>query len=141
MADQTHLIAQILAARESWVDLGGGKAVRIRRPAEAQFAALVRVEAGKRQLRVELADVQRCVTGWRGFTEADLLGPTVGNADALEFDAGVWAEVVADRVDWLGTVGQALLNAIASHAERAQAAAGNSAPTSAPAPAPTVGLQ
>jgi hypothetical protein len=138
-AEMQALIAALRSARESWVDLGDGKAVRIRRPAEAEFASLVRTEAGQRQLRIELAEVRRYVTGWRGFSEADLLGPTVGNRDDLAFDADLWAEVVADRTDWLATVAQALLKAITDHAERAQAAAGNSPPTSTPAPAPTVG--
>lgn len=132
--DQTYLIAQLRAARESWVELGGGKAVRIRRPAEAEFPGFVHVVDGVRQLRIELAEVQRYVTGWRGFTEGDLLGPTVGNSDPLEFNAEVWAEVVADHADWIAATAEALLKAITGHFDRTQAASGNSQPTSTPTP-------
>lgn len=139
MSEHQALIAQLRAARESWVDLGGGKAVRIRRPAEAEFSALVHTVGGVRQLRIELAEVCRYVTGWRGFTEADLLGAGIGNSDVLPFDAEVWAEVVADHTEWLAPTAEALLHAITSHAERTQAAAGNSQPTSTPAAAAVVG--
>lgn len=139
MSEHQALIAQLRAARESWVDLGGGKAVRIRRPAEAEFSAMVRTVNGQRQLRIELPEVKLYVTGWRGFTEADLLGAGVGNSDVLPFDAEVWAEVVADHTEWLAPAAEALLKSITDHAERTQAAAGNSQPTSTPAAAPTVG--
>lgn len=138
-ADVLHpLIAALRSAREKWVDVAPGKAVKIRRPTEAEFPAFVRVVDGKRSLSVELHHVQQYVTDWRGFTEADLLGATVGVADAVPFDAALWAEVVADHLEWLKPAAQALLAAITQHVDLEDAAAKNSDATSTPGPAPTV---
>lgn len=132
------LIAALRSARERWVEVAPGKQVKIRRPTEAEFPAFVRDVAGVRTLSVELEHVQQYVTDWRGFTEADLLGATVGVADALPFDALVWAEVVADHLEWLKPAAQALLRAITEHVESQDATAKNSAATSTPGPAATV---
>lgn len=135
-ADALHpLIAALRSNRERWVSVAPGKDVKIRRPTEAEFPAFVREVDGRRTLSVELAHVQRHVVDWRGFTEADLLGATVGVADALPFDALIWAEVVADHLEWLKPAANALLQAITDHVERDEAAAKNSSATLTPGPA------
>lgn len=141
-ADAASLIARLRAAREVWVSLpaaadGTHRAVKFRRPAEAEVLALITTSAGgRRQLAVQLPTVQACAVDWRGVTEADLLGDTVGSSDAVPFDAGVWAEVVADRLDWLQPCCQGLLDAISAHMARQDDDAKNSPATSTPGPAP-----
>jgi hypothetical protein len=121
-----RLITQLRAQRQSWVELEPGKQVQIMRPAETDIGGLLRAEGGAgRSLQVGLPEVSRFVTGWQGITEADLLGPTVGASDLVPFDAALWAEVVADRADWLGTVAAALLAAVVKHFEAKEAAEKN----------------
>lgn len=129
------LIAALRSARESWVEVAPGKRLKIRRPTEAEFPAFLRKTEAGRGIAVELEHVQRHVVDWEGFSEADLLGPTVGVSDALPFDAAVWAEVVADHLEWMQPAAQALVQAIVSHLTAQADAAGNSAATSTPGPA------
>jgi hypothetical protein len=128
------LIAALRSARERWVDVAPGKDVKIRRPTEAEFPAFLKEVDGRRSLSVELSHVQQFVVDWRGFTEADLLGATVGVADAVPFDPEVWAEVVADHLEWLKPAANALLLCITEHVERDADAAKNSVATSTAGP-------
>ena len=48
------LIAQLLAAREQWVDLAPGKAVKFRRPMEGDFEGMFR--GNPKRFAVLLAD-------------------------------------------------------------------------------------
>jgi hypothetical protein len=113
-----RLITQLRAQRQSWVELEPGKQVQIIRPPEVDISAFLGGGAGGgRAISVGLAQVCQYVTGWQGVTEADLLGAAVGSSDAVPFDSALWAEVVADRGDWLNTVAQALLAAIVQHFE------------------------
>lgn len=118
--------AQLRAARQSWVEVAPGKSVQILRPAEADLAQFLVADAdGQRNLSVELAHVQRFVTDWRGITEADLLGGALASDTPAAFDAGLWADVVADRTDWRTAVAQALLSAIVAHLDARAATAKN----------------
>lgn len=126
----TALIAQLLAAREHWVDLAPGKQVKFRRPLEGDLEGMFR--GTPRRFTVALEDVQKFAVDWRGFTEADLLGPTVGNDDPLKFDAEVWALAVGDNLDWLQEARKGLEGILAARIEARLAAAGNSAATSTP---------
>jgi hypothetical protein len=109
------LITQLRAQRQTWVDLAPGKRVQIIRPAESEIGDFFRVTNGDRSMVCGLDQVAKFVTGWDGITEADLLGAAVGASDAVPFDAALWAEVVADRSDWLKLVAAALLDAIVRH--------------------------
>lgn len=118
----SRLIDQLRAQRKTWVDLEPGKRVQIMRPPESEIGKFLHLEDGQKHMRAELDQVVKYVTGWDGITEADLLGAAVGASDAVLFDAVLWAEVVADRGDWLKLVAQALLDAIVKHFEaKAQA--------------------
>lgn len=136
----THpLVAAMRGQRESWVDLSPGKAVKIRRPTEAEFPGFLRRTDAGRSLHVEIEHVQRHVVDWRGITEADLIGETVGSVDALPFDAAVWSEAVADRVDWLQAAAQGLLDVILAHLKKQDAATANLPPTLTPGQEVTAG--
>lgn len=112
----SDLIAKVLARREFWVDLESGKRVRVRRPAEAEMAAF-------RRITPEM--VVSCCVGWEGFTEADVLDPTVGASDPAEFSPELWATVALDRMDWVGTVSDEIVKSIKDHLAKRKDAAKN----------------
>lgn len=131
-----RLIAQMRDQRKSWVELepatatAPAKRVQIIRPAESDLAGMIApaedpgVSDGGVSIRVDMAEVKRFTVGWDGITEADLVG-AAGSADALDFSADLWAEVVADRVAWKVKVARAILGAITAHRLYATADAGN----------------
>lgn len=137
MSDMAPLLRQLLAQRERWVDVAPGKAVRLRRPIEAELDGMFVAGAdGRRAFRVTLADVRRCAVGWRGFTEHDLTGN--GNNDELPWDAEVCGLAIGDNLDWTEAAVRGLSDMVISRLEARVAARGNSLPTSTPQPAPTV---
>jgi hypothetical protein len=105
--DMQLLKKRLLELRQSWVDLGDGKAVRIQRPSEAELGAYSK--------STPVDDARDRVVDWRGFTEADLLGAAVGSADPVPFDRDVWAEVVSDRLTWVKVVSEAVSSAVNAH--------------------------
>lgn len=111
------LVGRILAARESWCDLGDGLRVRIRRPAEAELGRALR--------SLDATFVLGCVTGWEGFTEATFLGDAVGASDALPFDADTWRAGAEDRADWIKAVSAELVRVIESHMAATKERRGN----------------
>lgn len=119
-----RLIAALLAARKSWVELEPGKRVQILRPPEAALHEF-NVQGGENNVERMLRCVVKYVTGWEGFTEADLIGAALAPAEPVSFDAGLWAVMVADRVDWIRVVMAALIDAINTHDRAKQAAAKN----------------
>ena len=107
------LIARMRSQRQSWVDLEPGKRVQIIRPPESQLVDFT-TSAGLSQsdmVQIILRRSERYVTGWEGFTEADLVG-AAGSGDAIEFTPELWAEVVADKVDWIAAINNALVASI-----------------------------
>lgn len=112
-----QLIERMLDQRRHWVDLSNGKAVRVVRPAEADMPRY------RRGVTVGL--LGECVDGWRGFTEADLLGPTVGTDSPVEFDTDLWRAYVADHVEMVKPVTDAVAETINKHLEAKAAAAKN----------------
>ena len=118
------LVKKLLAQRESWVDLPGGKRVRIRRPAETEVFEMLVLKGGKPTgLKVGLDEVKRRVVGWEGFTEADLI--VSGASDPVEFDADLWQTMIADRRDWVPPIAQALIDAIVAREAATEAVRGN----------------
>ena len=111
----SRLITQLRAQRQSWVDLAPGKRVQIIRPAESQISEFLRTTGNGRSLVVELAQVCKYTVGWDGITEADLLGAAVGACDPVPFDSELWAEVVADRSEWLNRVAIGLSESITNY--------------------------
>lgn len=129
------VLAAMYSARLRWIDIVPGKSVQMLRPREAEMAGFIRTVDGTRGLYVDLDHVQRYAVDWRGFTEADLLGATVGVSDEMPFSAAVWAEAVADHAEWLRPATQGLLTIITEHIERRGEAEKNSDATLTPGPA------
>jgi hypothetical protein len=98
---QALLIQRLRQQRERWVDLGGGLQVQV----------LVLRETEMPQLRSRaLVDiVVDQAIGWRGFTEAALLGAHDGASDALPFSTELWDEVARNNMDHVRAVGDVLV--------------------------------
>lgn len=105
--------------REAWVDLGDGKRLRFRRPLIANTLVMHRTSA--------LEAAVSASVGWEGFTEADFL-PS-GGSDAVPFDADLWRDLAADRIDWLLKVDAAIGDAIKAYSTDLKASLGNSPST------------
>jgi hypothetical protein len=110
--DAKELVLALRRRRESWVTLAEGKRVKIRRPPETGLREFLTIVDGKRTWLVGLEAVQRHVVDWDGFTEADILGASVGSSDTVPFDADLWSELVANNIEWLNDVAAALLKDI-----------------------------
>jgi hypothetical protein len=108
-------IERLRAQRESWLDLDGGKRLKIIRPPETQFSAFA---AGA----IELEHVQKYVAGWEGFTEADLFGDGSGT---VAFTPELWAEFVSDDVLLMKKVALRLAELLNDYLEKKKAALGN----------------
>lgn len=102
---------RVLERRESWVEVEPGKEVCIRRPAETEIRKFVR----DRSLFAGLEHAREFVFGWRGITEADLLGEAIGSDQPAEFSRELWTVVIDDRLAWLEKIAEALIQAIVSH--------------------------
>ena len=98
---QALLIQRLQQQRQRWVDLGGGLAVQV----------LVLRETEMPQLRSRsLVDiVVDQAIGWRGFTEATLLGAHDGASDPLPFSPDLWGEVARNSMDYVRAVGDVLV--------------------------------
>jgi hypothetical protein len=120
--DAQALIKKLHKQRERRVELSEGVSVIVRRPPEADIPSL--------RFGVTLDHLRRYVVGWEGFTEATVLGAAIGANEPVEFDAELWAEIVADRQDWILKVSNELIGAMNAHYEQKLAAAKNSEPTS-----------
>ena len=62
-------------------------------------------------------DAWRIVMAVAGFTEADVLDPTIGSSDPAEFSVELWTVVALDRVNWIERVSAAVVKAITDHIE------------------------
>lgn len=116
--DALALIKRLLAQREFKVELGDGLAVTVRRPAEAELGPYLR---GAREPDTHL----RCVVDWHGFSEAVLLGASIGSSDPLPFDAEVWLHAARDRTDWIAAIAEELGKSIDAHGRQREATAKN----------------
>lgn len=117
MMDAAALIARMDEQRSFWVDLGGKKRVKVRRPLEADFH---RLRAG-----ITIEHVGESACDWDGFTEADLLGAAVGASDAVPFDGALWARVARDNVAYAAAVSSAIVEAVTAHLAAQEALAKN----------------
>lgn len=110
-----QLIAAALASRAKWVDLEGGRRVRVRRPAEHDVRSLLQrdVAGAVIGLAADLPEAIRYVVGWEGFTEADFT--PAGASDPVPFSAELWAIWVEDNRRDLATVAQAVIDAVIAH--------------------------
>lgn len=101
------LVTALRRQREFAVEVAPGVSILLRRPAAAEMPELR--EMTNAQIAVRFA------VGWKGVTEALLLGPAVGAEDDVPFDGEVWAEVVADRVDWIKACADGVIEAVTKH--------------------------
>ena len=110
------LVARYLALRETWLPVEEGLELRIRRPAEAQLPGL---RAGGADAYIA------CVVGWRGMTEARLLGASLGSDSPVYFTPPLWREVALDNVEWLSKVAEAVIAQVQAFLDRKDGAAKN----------------
>lgn len=110
------IAALIRAQRTARVEVAPGKVVLVIRPTEFEVQRdFIKVaEGGALSLQADFPEVRKYVTGWEGFTEADLLG-AAGASSPAAFSAELWELVSADNVEWVRKVAQHLLEAIAAH--------------------------
>ena len=120
-----ELLAKLKNRRQKSVEVAEGKTVQFMRPPEADFPSLLSFTDGKGVWNVTLEHVRKYVTGWKGVTEADLIGASVGSSDEEEFDAELWGEVAADNFEWQQKVAQAILDSVVNHITERDATAKN----------------
>jgi len=111
------ILARMDEQRAIWVELGDGRRVKMHRPLETEMPRLVR--------GVSVQDVCDCACGWTGFTEATLLGPAVGAADEVPFDAGLWERYVRDDAEAARACIDALVAGVTAYLEGKAATAKN----------------
>lgn len=112
--DKATLIAGALAKRAEWLDLDGGKRVRVRRPSEVESLALLRRnDDGTPYIAAGAPEVKKHVVGWEGFSEADFTA--AGASDAIDFDADLWAVWIDDQRVAMQKVAQKIVDLIAAH--------------------------
>lgn len=113
----SDVLKRLQAARERWITLDDSRQVRIRRPVAAKLPALLQ-SAG-------VEPFLDCVTDWRGFTEASVLGAAVASDTVIPFDAALWRELALDNVTWLPKVANAVIEDASAFLKTIEAAAGN----------------
>jgi hypothetical protein len=127
-ARSAQLLRQLRAARSFWheLDTPPRRALQIRRPTEDQivswqdvFTAEIKNLARLRQAATEV------VVGWRGFTEADILGPTVGSDVAVDFDRDLFIEWAIDDLLMLAEVSNKAVQSFIEHRDKKAAAEKN----------------
>lgn len=111
-----QLIAAALAQRETSVPLGGERRVKIRRPSEVAIPKMLRREAESMVIHAGIVEVKEHVVGWEGFTEADFMAG--GASDPVPFDRELWSVWIEDHRDSVGTVSQAIVDAVVAHERR-----------------------
>lgn len=133
--------ARLRKSREQVVDLGDGLKVTFERPPWEDFAqilGLTRNSDGDQSIdwgRIGVAEAKKYVTGWSGFSEATLFGPTVGASDiSVPFDRELWSMLVADNLEWSSKVATAIVNAMVDFLVKRGDVAKNSEPASTPTP-------
>ncbi len=122
------LLAALKRRREKSVDLGEGRAVTFLRPLESDMGSMLSGEGAERTWSVTIEHVKKFVNGWSGFTEADLLGASIGSSDPVSFDPDLWAEVCADDIETVQKVAQAILKSVIDHLSEQADVAKNSEP-------------
>lgn len=124
--NEAALIEKMLAQRRHWVEVAPGKEIQYRRPDETEVASML--EDGK--VAIDVRHVRKFVVGWKGITEADLLGEGIGASDEVPFSSRVWDLLVSDRIAWVQAVAVAILETLSKHRFSIQAEAKNSEPSS-----------
>lgn len=116
----------MLRRREHTVHLDDRRSITLRRPPEAQMGRLLSVVGEKATWSVGPEDVKAAVVGWAGFTEADLLGATVGSSDAVPFDADLFALYIDDHLEDQTKIAKVLLDVVTEYVDKRGASEKNS---------------
>ena len=130
MSGPQQTIAQLRAARQSWVELEPAqdgklpKRVQIIRPREAELGDMSR-RPGETDVDVMVRCASKYVRDWDGITLAALLGDAIAPADPITFDLALWLEYAPDRLNWLTAVFEALADAVIQEQNRREASAKN----------------
>ena len=114
------LIAALRKQRRQWVELVDGqpeKAISFQRPPEADFYKL------KDGIGPDL--VCQYVDGWRGLTEADIVGGEHGSDAPAVFSPELFRVWVQDRADLLLRLAGAMAAAVDKHLSAALTIQGN----------------
>jgi hypothetical protein len=106
-----ELVAALLAARETWLELEPGRRLRVRRPVEGLLGEL---------RRNGIFGYCDAVVDWDGFTERDVLGEAAEPVP-LPCEPELVRQLVADRGDWLGALIDHLRAQIEAHAAASEA--------------------
>ena len=122
------ILAALKRRRELTVKLDGGAEIIFVRPPESDMGSMLRVEGEQRQWVVGLDHVRKYVIGWRGVTEAFILGPEIGSSDPAEFSPELWAEFCSDDVALVSKVADAILKSVVDHVNAKADVQGNSQP-------------
>lgn len=124
------LLAALKRGREKTVELAEGKKVTFLRPPESEMGSMLDIQPGEKTgtWAVRIEHVKKYVNGWSGFTEADILGASVGSSDPVEFDRELWEEMCSDNIEWVNKVAAAILNSIVDHLKVQDDVAKNSEP-------------
>ena len=118
------LVAQLQAQRLQWVDVAPGVRMRIDTPSQFR-AARIAMGLRARDGDAVVAELVPLMREWEGITGAFLLGPAVGSADPVPFDARLLAMLCADRPEWVGKLGAAALDQAAAARAQIETASGN----------------
>lgn len=110
-----QLVAAALAQRSFWVEVADGKRVRVRRPSEHDTRGLLQRDADGKVtgISADLPEVKRFTVDWEGFKECDFTA--AGSSDPAPFSQELWAVWVEDNRKALGTVAQAIIDAVIAH--------------------------
>lgn len=111
---QALILRRLREQRERWIDLAPGLQVQVLVLRETEYLRL------RTRDMVEIVCEQ--AVGWRGFTEAALLGAHDGASDVLPFSTELWSEVARNSVDYVRKVSEVLVaDAERVMAQRAEA--------------------
>ncbi len=122
------IVAQLRASRLHWVEVEPGVSIQIDTPSWVTAYRLAHAQAEGSDDAITI--VAGLVRDWRGITGEMVQGVGVGGSDPLPVSAELAALVLADRIAWSVKLGQAATNQSQAAIQRAQAASGNSLPSS-----------
>ena len=82
-------------------------------PTEVEiFRHFVKSSGDGLSIVADFDEVKQFVCGWEGFTEADLLGVSVGSDAAVPFHSELWEQIASENMEWVRAVAQALVDGI-----------------------------
>jgi hypothetical protein len=136
MRPEDMLRRQRAASRE-WLELDDEprrRAVYVRRPHLVEGLGFHDSD-GKVKLALVNQRLRDLVVDWRGFTEADLLGSSIGSDALQDFDADVFAEWAGDQPELVMKIAMHAIELWARYNKQRDGDAKNSSPSSTTEPA------